>query len=505
MKRILAIFRPSNKQSLNDDHLDSENTAVDKRNTFIIVGLLFLGCALWGAAYFFTQRETTTAVPPPQFTEVVGSDFTNLDTQSATIATQTDVRKLHETINKLTKNVDSLANTLTKNRDDNAKSMKMVLDESDRRLEWARQDMEIQLTKQAEQWQTKFNNLVANNTNQDPFGLNKNAQQSSGDTQDNTTAMATPTAVAPLGIQTFSYKYPSQDVTPPYRRTSKNYVPSGSFVTAVTTGAADANAGVNGQSDTAPMTFRAIHDGVLPNGKRSRLKDCTFTASVYGEISSNRGIPRLDRMSCIFDDKTHGERILDIPVKGTAFNFGRNGIRGTPVMRNGKIMQMAGISGLFTGLGQTATNASSTSITSPSGVVSSVDPSQAFLNMGGAALENVGSKMADYYIKLAEQYHPIIELKVGAIVNLVFLEGFPLDEDKIAEYEAQLYGNEPQNVAQSIMETYTNPALALMTQQVPGGATTAPTAPINPLLNQLPPSMQAKAQQYNAQTQANPF
>ena len=505
MNKLLAFFRAHNKHSLNDEHLESENTAVDKRNTFIIVGLITLGGALWAGAYFFTQRETTTVVPPPSFTAVVGSDFTNLDTQSATIATQTDVRELHEIVAKLTKHVDSLTNTLGKTKDDAAISMKMVLDESDRRLKYAQEELGFKLNAQAEQWQVKLNNVVKDNANLDPFGLNKNAQQANGQAQGVEPKMATPTAVASLGIQTFSYQYPNQDVTPPYRRTSKNYVPSGSFVTAVTTGAADANAGVNGQSDTAPMTFRAIHDGILPNGRRSRLKDCSFTASAYGEISSNRGIARLDRMSCIFDDKIHGERILDIPVKGTAFNFGRNGIRGTPVMRNGKIMQMAGISGLFTGLGQTATDASSTAITSPSGVMSSVDPSQAFLNMGGASLENIGSKMADYYIKLAEQYHPIIELKVGAIVNLVFLEGFPLDEDKIAEYEQQLYGSEPQSVAQSVMATYTNPALALMAQQVPGATTAAQNAPINPLLNQLPAAMQAKAQQYNAQTQANPF
>ncbi|MGR6862806.1 TraB/VirB10 family protein [Aliivibrio salmonicida] len=247
-------------------------------------------------------------------------------------------------------------------------------------------------------------------------------------------------------------------------------------------------------------------NGILPNGKRSRLKGCFVTASVYGEISSNRGIARLNNLSCIFNDKIKGEEILDIPVQGTAFNFGRNGIRGTPVMRNGKIMQMAGISGLFTGLGDTAKNASSTQVTGPAGVVSSVNPSQALLNMGGSALENVGSKMADYYIKLAEQYHPIIELNPGAVVNLVFLQGFPLDADKLADYEAKLYGENTANgMTQTLMSTYLNPLTMLPNQ---GAAPTpdTPTPAINPLIGQLPEALRAQAQQqYNNQSQSNPF
>ncbi|TKF79953.1 DNA repair protein, partial [Vibrio sp. F13] len=61
-----------------------------------------------------------------------------------------------------------------------------------------------------------------------------------------------------------------------YQRTVDNYVPSGTFVTAKITGGADANAGAFGQSDTAPIVFQTVHEGVLPNGEKSHLKDCTI-------------------------------------------------------------------------------------------------------------------------------------------------------------------------------------------------------------------------------------
>ncbi|MFA0125844.1 conjugal transfer protein TraB, partial [Vibrio sp. 10N.261.48.A2] len=88
----------------------------------------------------------------------------------------------------------------------------------------------------------------------------------------------------------------------------------GTFVTAVVTGGADANAGVLGQGDTTPVVFQTVNKGVLPNGKKSHLNDCTITASAYGEISSSRGIVRTNRMSCILENN----EILDLPIKGTA-------------------------------------------------------------------------------------------------------------------------------------------------------------------------------------------
>nr|AKN35911.1 IncF plasmid conjugative transfer pilus assemblyprotein TraB [Vibrio tasmaniensis] len=215
------------------------------------------------------------------------------------------------------------------------------------------------------------------------------------------------------------------------RRTTDNFVPTGTFVTALVTGGADANAGVMGQGDTTPIVFQTMNQGVLPNGKPSKLKDCTVTGAVYGEISSSRGIVRTNRLSCILEN----DEILDVPVKGTAFNFGRNGIRGTTILKNGKVVQMAGISGILTGLGEAGKGASQTTSTSALGTTSSVSGKDFGLNLLGNATASVGAKLADYYIGLAEMYHPIVEINPGSMVNIVFLEGFPLDPLEAAEYE----------------------------------------------------------------------
>ncbi|MUK51123.1 TrbI/VirB10 family protein [Aliivibrio fischeri] len=506
-------LRLKSKTSLNDTDLAADNEQTDKRNVIISASIFVSILLMWSIFYLVTRPSAPPiAMKAPEFGAVVTPDFGIKDTQSALQSQQQEVTQLKSDLEKMTRNNASLKAKF----DDSIARMTDMLSRAKTRSEEQMNNMldnmEIQMQEQAVAFEQKAAQLAAaSNSVRAPFGSNQYATgetpSSTGDSESSTTGgMATPASLEPLGIQTFTYQYPDNKTTTPYKRTSENYVPSGSFVTAVLTGAADANAGVNAQGDTAPITFRTIHEGILPNGKRSRLKGCFVTASVYGEISSNRGIARLNNLSCIFNDKIKGEEILDIPVQGTAFNFGRNGIRGTPVMRNGKIMQMAGISGLFTGLGNTAKNASSTQVTGPAGVVSSVNPSQALMNMGGSALENVGSKMADYYIKLAEQYHPIIELNPGAVVNLVFLQGFPLDADKLADYEAKLYGeNATNNMTQTLMSTYLNPLTMLPNQNA--APTPEPPAPaINPLIGQLPDALRAQAQQqYNAQAQSNPF
>ena len=244
-----------------------------------------------------------------------------------------------------------------------------------------------------------------------------------------------------------------------YKRTWKNYVPSGSWVTAVMTGGAEANAGVSGESNTAPVEFEMLNDGFLPNGKHSTLKGCVMTGSAHGDISSQRGIVRGDRLSCVRKNGT----ILDIPVQATVFNFGKNGIRGEAIMRNSKILQSVGWSGLLSGIGNAAKSATQTSSVSPLGATSTVDPSQMGLNIVGSMTSDAASKLSEYYLKLAEQYHPDIDLRQGAVVNIVFLKGFPLTGSAVKKYSEALDASRSQanNPAAAMVGITTNPLSAV--------------------------------------------
>jgi len=224
-------------------------------------------------------------------------------------------------------------------------------------------------------------------------------------------------------IEVTNFSYPETKTLA--KHTPDNYVPSGSFAKAVILGGADADASVNGQGNTSELLLRILDAGTIPGGKHSHLKNCTALASVYGDISSERGLVRLQSLSCTFK---HG-RILDIPVQGWAFYSGKSGIKGVPVMRNGPILAWAGLSGLLSGIGQSLSQAQSTQSTSALGTTTTVPTSRiassGLYSGAGTAMD----RLANYYIKRADQYHPIIEIGAGNVVTLVFQKGFSLDPE----------------------------------------------------------------------------
>ncbi|MCX7121693.1 MAG: hypothetical protein NTZ67_08000 [Gammaproteobacteria bacterium] len=205
-------------------------------------------------------------------------------------------------------------------------------------------------------------------------------------------------------------------------KTPKTWVPAGTFDRAVLLVGADANASVNGQSDTSPILMRFLDSGTLPNGFHSHLKGCFALASIYGDISSERGEARLNKLSCTKKDGS----ILEIPVQGFIAFAGKEGIRGIPVMRNGKILTMAGISGALSGFGSALAQGAQTQSISPLGTTTTVTGSQVFQSGAYTGASTAMGQLASYYIKRADQYHPIISIGSGTVSTVVFQTGFSL-------------------------------------------------------------------------------
>ena len=209
-----------------------------------------------------------------------------------------------------------------------------------------------------------------------------------------------------------------------------DYVPSGTFVKAVALGGADASAAVNAQSNPQPMLFRIIEEGTMPNNKKSRLKGCLATAAVVGDISSERGFIRLETLSCV---EPEGNRIIDVNVEGTVFGpEGKGGIRGTPMWREGALLQRAFAAGALSGLANGVTQRFTQTSISPLGAIQTASSDVKDVLARGAAggLGNAMEKLADYNIKRAEHYHPVLQISAGTVVDLVFLKGFYLSDEK---------------------------------------------------------------------------
>lgn len=229
-------------------------------------------------------------------------------------------------------------------------------------------------------------------------------------------------------------------------RTPDTYVPSGTFAKAVMMGGADASAGINSQGNPMPVLFRIVEAGNLPNQRKSHLKGCVVTAAAMGDISSERGHMRLENLSCV---ASNGE-VIDMSVEGTVFGTeGKNGVRGRPLWREGSLIKRAFVAGTLSGFSEGISEQYTTTSVSPLGATSTVNGGDIFKYGAASGMSNAMDKLADYNIRRADQYHPVIQLSAGTIVDIVFLKGFYLDGKKHDDNDQEIPIHSPfaQNTA----------------------------------------------------------
>lgn len=217
------------------------------------------------------------------------------------------------------------------------------------------------------------------------------------------------------------------------KKTKLPWIPSGSFSEAVMIEGADANASVTGQQNTSPVVITLIGDVSMPNGRTYNMDQCRVTGEIWGDISSERGEVRTKSISCILKNNKH----IDMPFEGHVAYQGKQGIRGTPVMRNGKIIGYAGAAGLLSGFGEGIKSAATPSV--GLGATASSGAGDIFKQGIGGGADKAADTLSQYWIKRAEQYHPVIDIGAGNLVTVVFQQGFRLEtiEDVETDKEAK--------------------------------------------------------------------
>ncbi|WP_097497301.1 conjugal transfer protein TraB [Escherichia coli] len=170
---------------------------------------------------------------------------------------------------------------------------------------------------------------------------------------------------------------------------------------------------------TVPMQLRITGLVEMPNSKTYDATGCFVGLEAWGDVSSERAIVRTRNISCLKNGKT-----IDMPIKGHVSFRGKNGIKGEVVMRNGKILGWAWGAGFVDGIGQGMERASQPAV--GLGATAAYGAGDV-LKMGiGGGASKAAQTLSDYYIKRAEQYHPVIPIGAGNEVTVVFQDGFQL-------------------------------------------------------------------------------
>lgn len=206
------------------------------------------------------------------------------------------------------------------------------------------------------------------------------------------------------------------DTADPSIKTVDNYIPVGSFASAVILSGVDAAASTNAQRDPSPVLLRVVGNAILPRQWRGKIKTCHVMAAGYGDISSERVMMRLETIACT---DTEG-RIFESPIEGyVSGEDGKAGVRGHAVWREGALLARSFTAGFLGGIGQGIADTSGSTSTSALGTVTTYNTDE-ILRLGfGSGASSSLDRLSQYYIDRAEQYHPIIEVAAGRRVELV--------------------------------------------------------------------------------------
>lgn len=396
------------------------NVLTRRKQSVRLIALALGLCAIGGVGWYLgtPSASSKSAVkpkgPPPNMTGVVSPTFDKKVGQAA-------VADIQHTASEAEKKLKAFEKRLEK----------METSESDYRAKIQAQDEELQLLRgQLDGVRENMGAPTEQGTLPDGqplpnFGTGAsvppptafypaNKGNNTGLMPPQTQYQITPQPLQGLASMTVSYDTPESQKGP-----KLPYVPSGSFAPAMVVEGADANASVTGSSDPSPMQFRLTGTLRMPNDETYDLTGCMVTAAAHGDISSERALLRTDRLSCKKFNRT-----IDIPFDGHVSFKGKNGIKGEPVMRNGKIIGWAFASGMVDGIGNGISKVGSDTV--GVGAVSGVSGSDVARGALGGGVSQTGKTLGDYFIKRAEQYHPVIPVGAGTEVTVVFQKGFQL-------------------------------------------------------------------------------
>lgn len=209
--------------------------------------------------------------------------------------------------------------------------------------------------------------------------------------------------------------------------TERIYLPP-SFMPAVLMTGIRAKTGSDGKGEGQPLLLRITDLAVLPNRITKDLKDCFVVADARGDLAMERADVRLVSMNCLARD---GTVAINQKIKGTVVDAdGVLNLDGKVVARWGSTLAAASYAGFFGGIGEGLQAASTETLTSTSGSLSTIEPGKTLMAASGSGLSSSFSKIADFMLEIAKQATPVVEVGNLKPVTVFISEGVEMEVKK---------------------------------------------------------------------------
>lgn len=210
----------------------------------------------------------------------------------------------------------------------------------------------------------------------------------------------------------------------PKKKARAIYLPPGFMKARLLTGI-DALASRDATSNPEPLIARVQAPAVLPNDVKANLAGCFVIGNATGSLAKERVEVQLVSLSCVdFDERS----VVDQPIKGFFVDTdGKKGLSGKVVTRAGAALARSFIAGTVSGFSQSVESSFGDVSTSALGNVRTLDAGEAAKSGIAGGLGKSSEKLTDFYLDLARQAGPIVEVGAAKDVVVVIQEGVSLE------------------------------------------------------------------------------
>lgn len=168
--------------------------------------------------------------------------------------------------------------------------------------------------------------------------------------------------------------------------------------------------------DPLPVLLTVSSEALIANNYRQDYKNCLILATATGNATTERAYLRLSQLSCV---SKNGEKRIEADVEGWVVGEdNKTGVSGNLVTKSGTLILKGLMAGIAQGLAEAASNTNNY-ITTNGQYSSSTSASGSMAEGFGSGAGSAFKTLADFYIEMAKDLYPVIEVKGGRKVQIL--------------------------------------------------------------------------------------
>lgn len=232
--------------------------------------------------------------------------------------------------------------------------------------------------------------------------------------------------------QEFDYQNERAKAKEEYERSFKEgkeqtvFMPAGSMFSAVLLTGVDMPTSMATQQNPVPVVFRVKREAILPNFASIDVRECFLLGSGYGQMSSERAILRAEALACVTGQGKVLETTFNAFVVG---GDGKVGVPGRLVSKQGAMIARALLGGVFAGIAGQANPSPVPQLNiNPGARQQWQNPDLGNIMENGvtSGFASAANSIARFYLKMAEETFPVIEISAGEAATIVVTQGASL-------------------------------------------------------------------------------